>query len=160
MSASTDMIKRLQQQPFLAELPEEYFELIADCAELKDFAEGEYLIQQNQKADVFYLLLEGRVSLQVHLPAQGVLPIETVQAPAALGWSWLVAPYKWHYDVTALSGSQTILVHTPCILGKVAQDQVFGYEMYKRFIDVIVTRLHSSHLQMMDVYASPEQPPL
>jgi hypothetical protein len=48
-------------------------------------------------------------------------------------------------------------VHTPCILGKVEQDREFGYEIYKRFIEVVVDRLHGAQLQMMDIYAKPEQ---
>ena len=92
--------------------------------------------------------------------AQGAIPIETVGAPETLGWSWLVPPYKWHYDAVALEKTSTIMVHTPRILGKIAQDKVFGCDIYQRFIEVVVDRLHGAQMQMMDIYAKPDSGPL
>lgn len=160
MNTNADMIALLKQQKFLDCLPQEYYALIADCSELKGFKEGAVLLKQNHHADVFFLILEGRVGLSAHLPAQGAMPIETLSAPATLGWSWLIAPYKWRFEAKALTDVSTVLVHTPCIIGKIEQDKVFGYEMYKRFIEVVVDRLQGTRLQMMDVYAKPEPPPL
>lgn len=160
MMTESKMIQLLKEQPFLADLGDEYIALIADCAELKDFDLGDPLLQQNQPAQCFYLLLEGHISLRAHMPTQGALPIETIKAPAVLGWSWLVKPYKWHFDARALSNTHAIQVHTPCIIGKIENDKAFGFEMYRRFTEIIVDRLHASRLQMMDVYAKPEQAPL
>ena len=154
-----DLFPQLKNHPFLQGMSEESIHVIADCAEHKEFADGEYLMVQNTKAEVFHLLLDGRVSLQMPV-AQGAMPIETVEPPDTLGWSWLVPPYKWHYDAVADGKTSTIMVHTPCILGKVAQDKEFGCEIYERFIQVVVDRLHGTQMQMMDIYAKPESPRL
>ena len=103
MSEDTKIIGLLNSQPFFEGMPEKYFPMIADCAELQTFSEGDYLIQQSQSAQKFYIILEGHVSLRTNLPPQGVISVETVTATSALGWSWLVAPYKWHYDAVTLS---------------------------------------------------------
>lgn len=157
MTADSKIIKLLKEQAFLDGLPAAYFPMIADCAELAEFRKGDYLMRQHHPAQCFYLLLSGYVSLNAHMAAQGVMQIETVMAPSALGWSWLVAPYRWHFDAQAMSDIKAVLVHTPCILGKVEQDREFGCEIYRRFIEVVVDRLHGAQLQMMDIYAKPEQ---
>lgn len=157
MSKNGNLVKLLGSQPFLNGMPEKYIPMIADCAELKSFAEGDYLLRQNQPAQYFYLLLQGHVSLRTHIPPKGIIPVETLGPSAALGWSWLVAPYKWYFDAIAVDAAETILVHTPCILGKIENDKEFGFEMYQRFTEVIVNRLQGTRMQLMDIYAKPEQ---
>jgi len=153
---TTSMVDLLRQQPFLDGIGEDALHLLADCSELKTFKEGEYLTMIKQSAECFYILLEGHVSIRIHNP-QGITPLETVSAPAAMGWSWLIAPYKWHFDSVAVGETHCIQVHTPCVLGKIETDKAFGCEIYKRFIDVIVERLVGSQIQLLDIYAKPGQ---
>lgn len=155
---TTSMIELLRQQPFVEGLGEEGLHLLADSAELKSFREGEYLTMTKQPAECFYLLLEGHVSIRIQNP-QGIVPLETVSPPAAMGWSWLVAPYKWHFDAVAVDDTRCILVHTPAVLHKIESDKAFGCEIYKRFIDVVVERLIGTQIQMLDIYAKPGQEP-
>lgn len=152
-----ELIKLLRLQPFVDGMPEKFIPMIADCAELKSFSEDDYLLRQNQPAQCFFLLRKGHVSLRTRVPSKGVLAIETLGPSAILGWSWLVAPYQWHFDAVAMDATETIQIHTPCILGKIENDKELGFEMYQRFIEVIVNRLQSTRLQLMDVYAKPEQ---
>ena len=110
----------------------------------------------NQPATCFYLLLEGHVSIRIH-NMQGIFPLETVTAPSAMGWSWMVAPYKWHFDSVAVNETHCIQVHVRCLQNKIETDKVFGYEIYRRFVEVIVDRFIGSQVQMLDIYASPGQ---
>ena len=144
---------QLRNHAFLHGMDDATLQWLADCAELKTFASGAFLMKQNTAAEVFYLLTDGRVSLRMPI-AQAAVPIETVAAPGVLGWSWLVPPYKWHYDAVAVEETQTITVHTPCILGKIAQDKALGCDIYARFMEVLVDRLHGAHMQVMDIYAN------
>lgn len=150
------MIDLLRQQPFLEGMGDSALSVLSDCAEIRTFKEGEFLTMAKQPAECFFLLLEGHVSIRIQNP-QGIIPMETVSAPAAMGWSWLVAPYQWHFDSVAMDATRCILVHTPCVLGKMETDKEFGCEIYKRFIDVIVERLVGSQIQMLDIYAKPGQ---
>lgn len=114
-------------------------------------------MRKNQPADCFYLLIKGLVSIRSNLAAQGTTTIETVVAPDAIGWAWLSPPYKSHFDVVAVKNTRAILVHTPCLVSKIETDHSFGFEMYKRFMEVVIDRLQGSRMQMMDIYAKPGQ---
>ena len=60
-------------------------------------------------------VLDAVVALEVHVPNRGALVFETRDDDGVLGWSWLIPPYRWHFDAralvptraTALAGSRT-----------------------------------------------------
>ena len=52
-------------------------------------------------ADTFYVLRHGSVALETFVPTRGPVVIETIEAGEVLGWSWLFAPYRWHFDARA-----------------------------------------------------------
>lgn len=146
----------LQRQSFLAGMPGEYLRLIADCSDEQLFSRDDYLIRFQQSADVFYFLLEGQVTLLDRVPGKKPYELETLNSPTVLGWSWLMPPYRWHFDVKANSEVKSIRVHAPCLRGKMVTDTAFGCDMYKRFIVVLAERLQATRLQGMDIYAPPE----
>lgn len=146
----------LRAHPFMAGMPEKYLALIADCAEEKIFSENQYLMRFQQSADEFYLLVEGHAVLLNRVPGRKAYELETISSPGVLGWSWLMSPYRWHFDVKAKTNIKSIHVQAMCLRGKMQADPEFGCEMYSRFMDVIVDRLQAARLQGMDIYAKPE----
>lgn len=154
-TSSTSIMAQLQAHPFLAGLPDEYYGMLAGCSEVVSIAEDEFLMRQNRSADYFYLLQKGLVSMRCNLAAQHTQTIETIAAPGAVGWSWLMPPHKALFDVVAVKPTSAILVHAACFMGEIEADHAFAYEMYKRFMAVVVDRLQSSRMQMMDMYAAP-----
>ena len=150
------VVKVLKTHSFLAGMPDEYVELIADCSQEKEFLKGQHLLRFQQTADEFYFLLSGQVTILNHVPGRKTAELETISSPNVLGWSWLMPPYRWHFDVKAKTDVKSIYVHAACLRGKMQTDTVFGCEMYSRFIEIIVDRLQAARLQGMDIYASPE----
>lgn len=151
-----ELFNIVKNHPFTNGLEDSYIDYIAGCAEEKLFTTGDYIMRFQQPADEFYLLLEGQAVLINQLPGRRVDHFETVNAPNVLGWSWLVAPHRWHFDVKAKTPLRSICVHTMCLHGKILSDSDFGCEIYRRFIEVIVDRLQASRLQAMDIYRKPE----
>lgn len=151
MSQDTLIIELLNSQPFLYGVPISYLPKIADCAELETFAQGDFLVRQHQPAEKFYFVLQGSVSLQMQVHGHQPLTIDTVKAKAVLGWSWLMPPNKWHFDAIALEQTRVITVHTPQILEKINNDKEFGFEIYKRFFEIVVDRLHCTNIQAFNV---------
>jgi CRP/FNR family cyclic AMP-dependent transcriptional regulator len=63
-----------------------------------------------------------------------------------------VPPYRWTYDARALELVRAIAMDATCLRDKCEADHDLGYELMKRFMPVMVERLHSTRLQMLDVY--------
>jgi len=48
----------------------------------------------------------------------------------------------------------TLSIDAGCLRQKADENHDFGYEMMKRFMTLLVQRLHAAQLQMLDVYGS------
>ena len=64
--------------PLLADLPAEQLELMAGCASNVHIDAGAVLFREGDPADVFYVVREGTVALELHAPPRGSLTIETI----------------------------------------------------------------------------------
>jgi CRP-like cAMP-binding protein len=141
----------VREHPFFSGMKEEFLELISGCAKNVRFEAGQYMFHEGQPADQFYLLRSGRVALQISAPER-TLTVQTVGEDEIVGASWLVAPYRWGFDAKALELSRAIAMDAACLRGKCEGDHDLGYEMMKRFMPILIQRLHATRLQILDVY--------
>ncbi len=142
------------QSPIFSGLDQQYLELIAGCGQNTGFEAGQYLFREGDQADTFYLVRHGRVMLETFVPGRGALTIETVDEGEVVGWSWLFAPYRWHYDARALDVVRAVAFDGTCLRGKCNDDHTFGFHLLCRFAPVMVERLEATRLQLLDVYGS------
>jgi CRP/FNR family cyclic AMP-dependent transcriptional regulator len=142
----------LMEHPFLKDLAPRYIDLIVGCASKVRFNKGDYIFREEEEADRFYLLRHGLVALDVFVPQRGPVTIDTIQEGEVLGWSWLFPPYKWHFDARALQLTRAVAFDGKCLREKCDQDSTLGYELVKRFSLVIMQRLQSARLQLLDLY--------
>jgi CRP-like cAMP-binding protein len=144
----------LVEHSFFRDLPPDYIRLLAGCAKNARFEAGQAIFREGEDADQFYLIRKGRVALEVFTPERGSAPILTLGAGDALGWSWLIPPYKWRFDARAIETTLAFALDGKCLRGKCEEDPRLGYELLKRIAEVIVERLHATRLQMLDVYGA------
>jgi len=137
---------------FLAGMSADELALLAGCASNVHFDEGEILFREGDAANSFYVVRHGSVALELHVPARGGLTIETIEAGEVLGWSWLFPPYRWHFDARALSSVRATAFDGECLRGKCEQDPALGYDLMKRFAQVLMERLQWTRLRLLDVY--------
>ena len=96
-----------------------------------------------------------RVALETaRAPARRACTIETLARRAtSLGWSWLVPPYRWHFDARALGAVRRDRVRRRLPARQVrAPTRRSATSCCKRFAQVIVERLQATRLQLLDLY--------
>jgi CRP/FNR family transcriptional regulator, cyclic AMP receptor protein len=142
--------------PFFQGLEPATIRLICDCAKEACFAAGEVIFHQGDEANRFYLLEKGRVALEVFTPERGVVTIQTLGSGEVLGASWLFPPYLWTYEARASEPTRAIAFNAGCLRGACEEDHDLGYELMKRFAQLLVQRLTAARLQLLDVYANPD----
>jgi CRP-like cAMP-binding protein len=142
----------LREHRFFAGLDEESCGVVCGCAKNVRFEAGEYLFRAGEPADQFYLLRHGRVALEVAAPGRGAVTFQTVGEGEIVGVSWLIPPYRWTYDAKAVELVRAIAMDAACLRRKCEADHDLGYEMMKRFVPVLVDRLQTTRLQILDVY--------
>ncbi|MBV8178517.1 MAG: cyclic nucleotide-binding domain-containing protein [Mycobacterium sp.] len=79
----------LAKHPFFGGLDPRYLETGLGCASNVRFNAGDFIFQQGDEANHFYLIREGKVSLEVFAPGRGSLTVQTLTGGDILGWSWL-----------------------------------------------------------------------
>jgi CRP-like cAMP-binding protein len=142
----------LVDQPLFKGMAPEYIELIAGCGANVRFKQGEQIFKEGDAADFFYLVRHGRVALDIFVPHRGAVTIETVKEGEVLGWSWLFYPYKRQYDAHAVVLTRAVAFDGKCLRGKSEENKEFGYDLMKRFAQVMIDRLHHVRIQMLDIY--------
>lgn len=148
---------QLQAHPFLVDLPVRFINRLATLTTQVAFKKDDFIVRYHQPAHEFFLLTEGRVVLMNHLPAQGAVPFETVAAPGVVGWSWLLPTHQWSFDARAQTAIKGLRINATALTQLMNSDAHFACDLYRRFIPVIVDRLHNMQLQMLDIYAKPTQ---
>lgn len=148
--------KTLAALPFFEGLAPEHVDLLAGCAKNVVFQAGEFLGREGAPADHFFVLRQGRVAIEIFPPAGGAITVETVDEDEVLGWSWLIPPYKAHFDARALTLVRALELDGTCLRAKCDADPALGYALLKRFTGIVVQRLEATRLQLMDLYGQPQ----
>jgi CRP/FNR family cyclic AMP-dependent transcriptional regulator len=149
-----DMQHIVGAHPFFAGLDDAFLQLVAGCARNTRFEAGQYLFHEGDPADRFYLLRHGRVALELSAPDRGTLTFQTVPEGEIVGVSWLIPPYRWTYDARATELVRAVAIDASCLRGKCEADHHLGYDMMKRFMPILIQRLHATQLQVLDLYGA------
>jgi CRP/FNR family transcriptional regulator, cyclic AMP receptor protein len=147
----------LRDSPVFQELDDAKLDVIAGCGSNVQFGDGETLFREGDPADVFYLVRHGTVSIETFVPGRGPELIATIGPGELLGWSWIVRPYRWHFDGRAVSPVRATMFDGTCLRGKCDADPELGYHLTQCFARVAVQRLQWTRRRLLDVYGNDER---
>ena len=111
---------------------------------------GQILFLQGERADKFYVVRSGRISIQMPAIMGPALEIQAVDEDQVLGWSWLISPYRWNFQTKAEEDSELLQFDGTAILARCEQEPKFGYELLKKFAGLMSVRLNAARQKMMD----------
>ena len=144
----------LGSHPFFAGLDADAMRLIAGCASNVHFAEGEYIFEEGDASNQFWVIRRGRVAMQLQSPGQGAMVTDTMDEGEVLGWSWLVPPYRYFADARAVTSVSATALDGACLRGKCEADPELGYQLLKRVTSVMYQRLQSTRIRLLDLYGT------
>ncbi len=144
----------LAEHPFIKGLTPAQVAAVAGCARNERFEPGRYLFREGEEANHFYIVRQGRVAVEIGAPPHGPIIIQTVTDGDILGWSWLIPPYRWRFSAQAKELTRAIALDGRCMRQKCEEDHDLGYELLKRFADVVGQRLDATRIQLLDLYAA------
>src|ERR1700690_1590745 len=138
----------LRDVPLFEGLTDEQRLLLVGCAGNASFREGRVIVREGDPANTFFLIRHGSIAIETFVPARGPITIETIEPGEIVGWSWLFAPYRWHFDARALSTVRAPAFDGACLRGKCDEDAELGYELMSRFAQVLMERLQWTRLRL------------
>jgi CRP-like cAMP-binding protein len=140
---------RLETHPFLAGLSARHLQTLLASAMPSRFEAGQLIFREGDLANRFYLILRGAVALETFTQARGTLLIQTLGAGEVLGWSWLFAPFKWHFDARAIEPTEAVFFYGTRLREQCEEDHELGYELIKRAAHVMMQRLQATRRRML-----------
>jgi CRP/FNR family transcriptional regulator, cyclic AMP receptor protein len=144
----------LAHHPFFENLEAKYLALVTGCASNIRFEAGQFIYRQDEEANNFYIIREGKVALEVCPPEKNPITVQTVSDGEVLGWAWLVPPYHWQFDAQAVELTRAIVLDGKCLRTKCCEDHTLGYEILSRLLPVIGQTMEATRLQLLDIYGS------
>jgi CRP/FNR family transcriptional regulator, cyclic AMP receptor protein len=144
----------LAQHPFLEGMDPRHLEVLVGCASNVRFDAGQFLFREGEEANQFYFIRQGRVAVEIFAPQRGPITLETISDGDVLGWSWLVPPFYWRFDAHAVEVVRAIALDGKCLRAKCEEDTHLGYELLKRFANIIDRRLQATRMQLLDLYGA------
>ena len=143
-------VEMLADQPFLAGLTDHQLGLLAPLASRSMFHAGNRIFRQGTPAEQFWLITDGRVYLDNEVPGYENFILETIGPGTVLGWSWLFAPYRWHFGAVAVTTTNTVTFSGSLVRALCQRDPGLGYELTTRFLQVMGNRLQAARRRLED----------
>jgi CRP/FNR family transcriptional regulator, cyclic AMP receptor protein len=144
----------LAAHPFFGGLPAELLTRLARLARPTEFPAEGWLGREGEPAQAFHALTVGMVALEVHAPDRRASVLETIGAGEVVGWSWLIPPYRWHFDVRAVTPVRALTVDAKRLREEMDADSELAVVLLRRFIPVVVDRLQATRLRLLDLYGN------
>lgn len=147
----------LTRIPWFRELSPQHLEKIAQITHLRAVKAGDILFREGDKADHIYIILEGRIALEMAVPPRGKVRFYTAELWELVGWS-SVTPTVHQRTAGAVAVTDSLLaaVDAEKLRQLCEDDHDLGYLTMRRLANIVASRLMVTRLQLLDIFAEPE----
>ena len=145
----------LAAHPFLHGMSRDHLAALSQAASDVTVPAGHRFFEDGGHATRFWLVESGHATVDVHVPGQGRVPIDTIGMGELIGWSWLFSPFTWAFGAVAAGSVEAFefdarLVRTWC-----TSDRALGYEVTRRVAEVLTRRLKSTRSRLITASIEP-----
>ena len=154
---SNEVRKILKSIPWFAELKPEHFEALAQISSIHSLPENTDVFREGDREDRLYIVVEGRVGLEITVPHRGRVRILTAEPMDIVGWSSVIPVVRQR-----TASARTVLASTLIGLDSERlrqlcdEDHDLGYIVMRRISNIIASRLLTTRLQLIDMFAAPD----
>jgi CRP/FNR family transcriptional regulator, cyclic AMP receptor protein len=139
------------------ELKPELLQKLTAIAHLREIKNGETVFHEGDREDYLYIVIEGRIALDIFIPHRGKIRIYTAEPLDVFGWS-SVTPTIHQRTASAVCvlDSKVIGINAEKLRKACDEDHDLGYAVMRRLANIVASRLLVTRLQLLDMFAQPE----
>jgi CRP/FNR family cyclic AMP-dependent transcriptional regulator len=145
----------LAAHPFLRGMPGAQLAVLAEGARDVSFPARSRLFEDGGYASRFWLIRSGHVWLDLNVPGEGPVVIETIGMGELLGWSWLFPPYTWAFGAAAATEVEAFEFDAAAVREHCRADAGLGYELTRRITAVLAKRLKATRIRLVTQVGRP-----
>ncbi|WP_030377815.1 MULTISPECIES: Crp/Fnr family transcriptional regulator [unclassified Streptomyces] len=136
-----------------AALPVEHRERLSALAREVSFDVGTRLFEEGRRADRFWIIRTGTVTLDLHVPGRRAAVIESLGHGELVGCSWHFGPHVWQLGAEAMSPVRAREFDAEAVRALCADDPELGRAVACWVGQVVAHRLHATRVRLLDLYA-------
>ena len=156
MTIQKELVKALQAIPWFSLMHEDHFKKMASIGKILSFEPGQVIFHEGDKEDFLYVVLEGRVAIEMTVPGRGRVRILTADAMDVVGWSSVTPVVRQRTaGARAVLPSRLVAFDARELYIFCEEDHDFGYYVMRRLANVVAGRLMTTRLQLLDMFANP-----
>jgi CRP-like cAMP-binding protein len=125
----------------------DHLAVLAEAAADVTFPARHRLFEDGGSASRFWLIQSGHVALDLHVPGQGRMKIDSIGMGELLGWSWLFPPYRWAFGAVATGPVEAFEFD-----GRMVRA---CYELTRRLARVVAKRLQATRVRLITASSLP-----
>jgi CRP-like cAMP-binding protein len=149
MPVTPEMLKSMNLFEFLKL---EELKDIAALAKVEEFNSGDYVFKEGDKAEKVYLVLEGRVAVEIEIAANKKVSIYTETKGKMFGYPSLVKPHVFTTYARCMDKVTLITIKAEDLVDKVfKQDCRRGYLVMNKLAEIIALKLKETRMQLLSL---------
>lgn len=156
MDRKNELIEYLQAIPWFQTLSDEHFAMIATIAKLVIVDRGEMLFKQGDIQGNLFILIEGRISIELYNPVKGYQRVFTAEPMDVVGFSSVTPVVRQRTaSARAVLDSRLIALDAPALNRFCEENYELGYIVMRRLANEAASRVMICRLQLLDLFAHP-----
>ncbi len=156
MTNQQELVKALQVIPWFQGMDAEDFDKMVSIAKIVQYEPGQSIFHEGDKEDYLYVVVEGRVAIEISIPGRGRVRILTADPMDEVGWSSVTPVVRQRTaGARAVLPSRLVAFDAGELRRLCDEDHDFGYFVMRRLANVVAGRLMTTRLQLLDMFANP-----
>ncbi|MEA3334558.1 MAG: cyclic nucleotide-binding domain-containing protein [Chloroflexota bacterium] len=147
------ILEILQEMDFTRDLEPDQQKKLASMAFQVSFPEETLIFREADEGELLYMIREGQVAIEIHVPGQGRSTILTLGPSQVLGWSSLIPTTRKTATARTVSPVQALAIDAKELRDTMQADHDLGFALLQQLVEVITGRLTATRLQLLDIFA-------
>jgi CRP/FNR family transcriptional regulator, cyclic AMP receptor protein len=157
MDDKAEVTQELGKIPWFQELKPEHLQKLTEITHLQSMKNGEILFREGDTEGYLYIVIEGRVALDMFVPHRGKIRIYTAERWDVFGWSSVTPSiHKRTAGAVCVMDGLVAGIDAEKLRQACDEDHDLGYVVMRRLAHIIASRLLVTRLQLLDMFATPE----
>ena len=142
--------------PWFQQLSERHLDLLVEITSVVEIPRGQDLFKEGDEEDDLYIVINGRIAIEIFAPGRGRIPLYTAEPLDVVGWSSVTPVVRQRTaSARAVMDSRLVALDANALRQLCDGDCALGCIIFRRVANVIAGRLMVTRLQLLDLYASP-----
>jgi len=157
MDNPEEILAEFQKISWFRDLTPKHLQKLAEMTHLRRVKADEVLFREGDKQDFVYIVVEGRVALDIFVPHRGKVRFYTAEPMEVFGWSSVTPTiHQRTAGARAVIDGLMVCIDSEKLRLACEEDHDLGYLVMRRLANIVASRLLVTRLQLLDMFAHPE----